>query len=626
MTPRHALLAFVALAVVTSPLTSPSIGGQARDRVVEPTGSAVIAGRVVADVEPAGPMRRALVTVAGGGLSSSRSAITGDDGRFAIGGLPAGRYTVTAQKPAFLAAAFGARRPGRAGTPIVVVDGQQTDIEIRIARGAVVEGVLRDEAGRPIVGAEVQAVDPKDPGSFGMPLDTNPRTATTDDRGLYRIYGLRPGTYVIATSITAIGTGELGRRRDAEVDAIIEAARRRATQAGAPFTPPAPPPVVGYPLTYYPGVGDFGSAMRIDLRAGDERLGLDFAVVPSAAVSVDGVVARSDAEPPSAVSLSLDLDGPRVFRSGTAPSLEQPPDDQGRFRYTGILPGHYRIYARSRATTGSPAGPIGLSGRGGMPPATRSTSGPVPLFAIAEFDVLGQDISGLSLLLVPGVILNGRVVFDGAVATNPPADLSAVRINVRLPRGSYSSMMGGTTMGTSLVGVATTSAAKDGTFVVRGIAPGEYRFSVNVPDAIAERWWLRSAMLGDRDLLDALLEVDQADLADVVLTFTDRRTELAGTLQSATGLPAPEYFVVVFPADRTMWHAGSRRITSARPDTTGAFSMRDLPPGAYLLAALTDLESADLEDERFLEEMAAQAILVAIVEGERTEQNLRIAR
>jgi hypothetical protein len=113
---------------------------------------------------------------------------------------------------------------------------------------------------------------------------------------------------------------------------------------------------------------------------------------------------------------------------------------------------------------------------------------------------------------------------------------------------------------------------------------------------------------------------------DLVLTFTDRRSELAGTLQSATGLPAPEYFVVAFPAERSLWLPESRRIKSARPDTAGAFSLRDLPGGDYLLAALTDLEPVDLEDSAFLEELAAQAVAVRIVDGERTVQDLRIAR
>ena len=44
------------------------------------------------------PIRRALVTIAGDGLT--RSLVTDDEGRFAFTNLPAGRFTIQAAKPA----------------------------------------------------------------------------------------------------------------------------------------------------------------------------------------------------------------------------------------------------------------------------------------------------------------------------------------------------------------------------------------------------------------------------------------------------------------------------------------------------------------------------------------------
>jgi len=96
--------------------------------------------------------------------------------------------------------------------------------------------------------------------------------------------------------------------------------------------------------------------------------------------------------------------------------------------------------------------------------------------------------------------------------------------------------------------------------------------------------------------------------------------------QDAGQPSGPDYFVVALPADRALWLPNSRRIQSARPGTDGAFSIRDLPAGAYLLAALTDLEPDDLTMPSFLEQLAAQALPVTVRDGERTVQNIRIAR
>jgi hypothetical protein len=73
-----------------------------------------ISGTVVSAENNAEPLRRAVVTVTGGGLNP-RSVLTDDAGRFNFTRLPGGTYSVTARKAAYLAAPFGAKRPGRTG-------------------------------------------------------------------------------------------------------------------------------------------------------------------------------------------------------------------------------------------------------------------------------------------------------------------------------------------------------------------------------------------------------------------------------------------------------------------------------------------------------------------------------
>ena len=115
-----------------------------------------------------------------------------------------------------------------------------------------------------------------------------------------------------------------------------------------------------------------------------------------------------------------------------------------------------------------------------------------------------------------------------------------------------------------------------------------------------------------------------SDIDGLVVMLTDRPTEIAGRLTAANGLPAPEHFIVAFPADPALWTNQSRRILSVRPATDGEFVIRALPAGDYLLAALTDLNGFDLQDGRFLQALAAAAVPVTIAEHERKRQDLRI--
>ena len=127
-----------------------------------------------------------------------------------------------------------------------------------------------------------------------------------------------------------------------------------------------------------------------------------------------------------------------------------------------------------------------------------------------------------------------------------------------------------------------------------------------------------------REGFDCVLSVGPNGASGIALPLSDRPSSIAGTLQGTAGRPAPEYYMVVFPSDRALWRAPSRRVQSTRPSTNGAFELRDLPPGAYYLAALTDIEPGDLEDPAFLEMLVPAAVPITVGVGERKVQDLRI--
>jgi hypothetical protein len=81
---------------------------------------------------------------------------------------------------------------------------------------------------------------------------------------------------------------------------------------------------------------------------------------------------------------------------------------------------------------------------------------------------------------------------------------------------------------------------------------------------------------------------------------------------------------VAFAADRQFWTPQSRRIRQTRPASDGRFSIKGLPAGDYLLAALTDVERDEWFDPAFLAQLVPAAVRVTLSDGVVTTQNLRI--
>ena len=112
------------------------------------------------DGEAKQPARRVRVTLTNVARTSpGQTTTTDDNGVFAFRGLPAGRFELQAFKNAYLRASYGASRPDRAGTPVVVKDGEAiTELAMTIARGGVITGVVHDMRGRPVPGVNVRVL------------------------------------------------------------------------------------------------------------------------------------------------------------------------------------------------------------------------------------------------------------------------------------------------------------------------------------------------------------------------------------------------------------------------------------------------------------------------------------
>lgn len=613
-----------------APAVYPS-GAQAPPRPVQPArdlpgalrvpaaGTASISGIVV--VAGSGqPARRARVTISGAELRGSRSEITDEQGRFAFTALPAGRYTLNASKPGHVTVSYGQRQPGagRPGTAIQLSDDQEFEARLQIPRGGVITGTILDEHTEATPGTMVRVMRYVVRG--GQRILQQAGGGSTDDRGIYRVYGLQPGDYIVC----ATPRNQPNRRGSAEFLRVqVESMRREAEMAGRENAQraqvlmervaalqaqvqPEDEPQSGYAPVCYPGTTTPTSSGAIALGVGEERAGVDFQLQLVPVGFVEGMVTAPAGASPQNIQISLintGMDFPGLGNNSTRASSD------GRFRMSNVAPGQYKLLARGtirperRELVEQPAGRG--RGRGGEGQPTR-------LWAAADVSMDGSNVSNVMLALQPGMTVSGQIMFEGAPAR--PTDLTRLRVNV-VPIPTAGSPR-------EMASAANTRADANGRFTIANVMPGTYRLTAS---GAGGGWHLESAMVGGQDTLDFPFEVKpNQNVGNAIVTFSDRMTELSGTLTDSRGAPATDYTIIVFPADQAYWTASSRRLATARPATDGRFTMRTLPPGDYRLATVVDPEPGAWTDPAYLEQLEPVSMSLKLMPGEKKIQNVRV--
>ena len=481
----------VALTVVAATATAVFAQQTARDTPIKPSvGTAVVVGTVT-DAVTGKPLRRATVSLSLSALPVQRVSTTDDAGRFAFANLPAGSYSPPrVSKGGYVSAAYGEKRIGGLGTPLVVADGQRVTISIKLTRAAVITGTVVDQ-GRPVPSTSVSATAVRIINGQPVASTSIGARGTTDDRGVYRLAGLAPGDYLIGSSPRLAATGDI---RPVTADEIQWAQRQidgsGTTNAGPTSAAPKAAQAIAYAPVYFPGVTDPMRATIVTVGAGEEKGGVDFSAQFVATARVDGTITGLDGQPAQGAQVSLVNSGdamavgldPLMFLD--AMMLQRSVVIGGKFSIPGVRPGTYVLSARA----------IGNAGRAGGP-------APLTLWASAEITVDGRDLTGLQLQLQQGMDLSGRLVFDGTTLP-PPPDLT--RATVRL---SGAPNANGVTVS---INAPIGAVAADGTFLLQGVTPGRYFLSASVPGVGAPgtpTWMLKSIRAGDKDAADIPLEV-----------------------------------------------------------------------------------------------------------------------
>jgi hypothetical protein len=256
---------------------------QPRDAAPTAKGTGAISGRVT-NLETGGPLRRAVIRITSPALPSDRRVSTNSDGRYEVRELPAGAYSLKAERGGYLTLAYGHRRTGELGKPLQLGDGQTVKaIDFALPRLGVISGRVVDDTGEPIAKVLVYAMQfGRHQGArrlipFVVPEECCWRGShsVTDESGQYSLV-LPPGEFVVMA--TSRETWPL------ESD---------TTQ------------VLGYPASFYPGVVEPTAAQRVKVGVGQEVSNIDFALVPARTARVSGAVVNAAGAPVANESLTL---------------------------------------------------------------------------------------------------------------------------------------------------------------------------------------------------------------------------------------------------------------------------------------------------------------------------------
>ena len=380
-----------------------------------PDESQSIRGRIIGEGgrPVAGALVRAAVLRATGVYGGEMLANSNREGEFELKDVPPGLTEVLVLAPPLIVVdgiPDGGARPGDALT-------------IRMAKGAAITGKVVDENGAPLTGLNVTPELVRD--------ESGVRTAgeyeqtfggLVDDRGVYRLYGLRPGTYVLS------------------------AGRATSSYERPVFLSDRAP-------TYYPSASR-SAASEVSVRLGSEVFNIDIVFRSAAGYRIEGQVVGAGAGTSSWTVVE-------VFRSRETESYRsidvESKAGSATFYVDGVEDGDYDLMAMA-------------SGTG---------DGPVSSDRI-RVKVRGTDVSGVTLPLMPMSQIAGRVELAPEVKGDGCAEAGGNKPD--RPIGFGSVAIGYREVAPAVPSPSRIGLKSDGSFAASRLTGTRYRFWAEIAD------------------------------------------------------------------------------------------------------------------------------------------------
>jgi hypothetical protein len=357
--------------------------------------------------------------------------------------------------------------------------------------------------------------------------------------------------------------------------------------------------IVIYPTTFHPRVGSAAEATVVRLGAGDERTDINVELRPVVTVPVSGTLVAPDGPAARFAVHLIPAYAANTMLERTREAAVTTTDHQGRFTFPAVAFGSYVVKAWRLPQ-------ILVIGQEPLPVDTT-------LWAEVPLSV-GDSPTDITINLRPGSTVAGRVVLEGTTAPVPPQ-------RFQTPLSVAFEPLWPLAFGSRLA----TRVTATWEFITQGLPPG--RYVPKLPNNFSiPGWYFASATRDGKDLITSPLVLDGAAVSGIVITFTDRRTEMSGLVTDPAGKPDSTATVIVFPAEYEQWIQNGLSAIAARTagvSHMGTYAMTDLRPGDYLAVAVTGELADDWQEAAFVRSLAQRATRVTLSAGTAKRQDLR---
>jgi hypothetical protein len=506
---------------------------QQRMAQTKPIEARAITGRVV--TESGQPLPGVSVVARSVDVSTAQRTSTDNEGHFKLQQLDAGLYRLSANLPGY------------------VSDDQEMDpndpetfyrpgdsVTLTLVKGGVITGVVTDTSGEPVVAVTIRAFRVRDAEGRKLSAAGISQSRVTDDRGYYRIYGLLPGSYIVAAG----GQGQYF--------GMVN-----------PFANDAP--------TFAPAsTRDTAAEITVDSDQ-EAEVNIRYRSEPGQAISgklIGALTPLSD----TAIRLK-DLEA-RVAIASAPPIGE----DRG-FQLSGVPDGEYEI-----AAIGSDTPNVNI--QASLPRRVR---------------VKGADLTGLELFMAPMGSISGRVVFEPHATLNCGSRRdSVIRETMLVSRRDSSdkkaAVKNASEKQTEVFDSSLFPASLEvipnekGEIIFRNLLPATYRLEVHAP---AAGWYVRDLNLGSVDrasakssganvAMNGIKVAAGAKITGLTVSIAEGGASLRGRITAAReqqSLP-PNLRLYLVPAERdnrgnVQWFFEE----TVRGD--GTFEIENIAPGRY---------------------------------------------
>lgn len=508
----------------------------------EPVTLGTIKGRVVSN--DGRPLTNANIVAQGvSGTPSVKIKQVDAEGAFVLDDLPAGLYIVMATAPGYIDETMTGADPSELPRHLI-----GARLKITLIKGGVITGAVTDSKGQPVVGVPVQASPPS--GASSLSSFMGGTTAETDDRGVYRIYGLPPGQYTVAAG----GAGPFGQFTTGGFELDV--------------------------LTYYPS-STRDTAVPVTVRSGDDATGINIKYRGTEGHSISGVVlgtVEAGAAGGAVVIILSNAGTSSIQAMALASTVEQ----RRVFSFNGVADGEYDLFA----------------GFQGAPTDN-------PLVASKRVVVRNGDLTGVELKLAQLGSIAGTVTLDPIKDENKCDKRGSQVIEVVLNAPRDNARKAGGPLLTSLFGGVGTLLNAKGEFTIKNVEPGKYRFAFQLPTSA---WYVRainpagappvsppvSSPRGPAISSPGPTQVTQSELSQGVVTIkTSERVGgvtivvaqdaagLTGKVASESAIPGG-LRVHLVPVEREQAN-NVLRYSETLVNSDGSFALTNIAPGRYFI-------------------------------------------